>query len=134
MKNVFNKGDRKTYIRKVTEEDLAGFHGKVVHKVYATFAIARDFEWSARLFFLEMMEEDEEGVGTHLSVDHVGPAFVGEEVIFTATVEEINGMNLTCTIEAVTSGRVVARGRSTQRMLKKQRLRELFSKGGSAYL
>jgi hypothetical protein len=26
--------------------------------VYATFALARDFEWSSRLFFLEMKEAD----------------------------------------------------------------------------
>ena len=132
MKNIFNTGDQKTYVKTVSEEDLAGFHGKLVHQVYATFAIARDFEWSSRLFFIDMMEEDEEGVGTHLSIDHVGPAFVGEEVIFRATVEEIKGMNLTCRIEATTGGRTIATGRTGQKMIKKERLRELFSKKGGA--
>ena len=128
VKTIFKNGDRKTYLKTVGDEDVASFHGKVVHKVYSTFAIARDFEWTSRLFFLEMMEADEEGVGTHLSIDHLGPAFVGEEVIFTATVEEIKGMNLTCRIEATAGDRLIARGRTGQKMIDKQKLNELFSK------
>jgi len=127
MKNLFKVGDQKTYLKKVNPADMAAFHGQVVHKVCSTFALARDFEWTSRLFFIEMKEADEEGVGTHLSIDHFGPAFVGEEIIFTATVEEINGMNLTCRIEATTSGRLVAKGRTAQKMIKKQKLREIFS-------
>jgi predicted thioesterase len=114
----------------VSKEDVAAFHGEIVHDVCSTFALARDFEWSSRLFFIEMKEDDEEGVGTHLSIDHIGPAFVGEEVIFTATVEQIKGMTLTCTIEAAANGRLIARGRTGQKMIKKDKLRELFSNKG----
>jgi fluoroacetyl-CoA thioesterase len=127
MKNPFRIGDQKTYRKKITEEDRAVFHGDLVHSVCSTFALARDFEWSSRLFFLEMKESDEEGVGTHVSVDHKAPAFVGEEIIFTATIEEINGTQLNCVIEARVGERLVASGRTGQRMLKKERLREWFS-------
>jgi fluoroacetyl-CoA thioesterase len=127
MKHLFKEGDQKTYLKKVGEEDIASFHGQVVHRVCSTFALARDFEWTSRLFFLEMKEADEEGVGTHLSIDHVGPAFVGEEIIFRATVDEIKGMNLTCRIEATTKGRLVARGRTVQKMIKREKLKEMFS-------
>lgn len=130
MKQLFRVGDVKTYLKRVSAEDVAAFHGTVVHEVCSTFALARDFEWSSRLFFIEMKEDDEEGVGTHLSIDHVGPAFVGEEIIFTATVEEIKGMDLSCTIEAVANGRLIARGRTVQKMIRKERLRELFSGKG----
>ena len=60
MKNIFKPGDQKHYRVRVTESDCAAFQGKLVHPVYATFALARDFEWSSRLFFLEMKDEDEE--------------------------------------------------------------------------
>jgi|SRR5688572_33404396 len=132
MKNVFKTGDKKTYVKKVAIEDAAAFHGKLVHHVYSTFAMARDFEWTSRLFFLDMMDEDEEGVGTHLSIDHLAPAFVGEEIIFTATVEEINAMNLMCYIEASSGGRLIAKGRTGQKMIKKEKLKELFSRGRDA--
>ena len=127
MKNLFRIGDSKTFRKKVTMDDRAIFHGEVVHNVCSTFALARDFEWSSRLFFLEMKDDDEEGVGTHLSIDHKSPAYVGEEITFTATVEEINGAHLTCTIEAKVGDRVIASGKTGQRMLKKERLRKWFS-------
>jgi fluoroacetyl-CoA thioesterase len=130
MKSLFKPGDTRTYLKRVSKEDVAAFHGEIVHDVCSTFALARDFEWSSRLFFIEMKEDDEEGVGTHLSIDHIGPAFVGEEVIFTATVEEIKGMTLTCTIEAAANGRLIARGRTGQKMIRKDKLRELFSNKG----
>jgi predicted thioesterase len=73
-----------------------------------------------------MKEDDEEGVGTHLSIDHKGPAFVGEEIIFTATVEEIKGTRLICAIEARVGERLIALGKTGQKMLKKERLKEWY--------
>jgi fluoroacetyl-CoA thioesterase len=126
MKYLFAPGSKKTYIKVVENIDQAAFHGNVVHPVCSTFALARDFEWTSRLFFIEMKEEDEEGVGTHLSIEHKAPAFVGEEIIFTATVEQINGPELYCTIEARVGGRLIAVGRTGQKMLKLDRLKKLL--------
>lgn len=128
MKNVFKPGDQKKFSRRVSADDLAIFHGELLHSVYSTFALARDFEWSSRLFFLEMMEADEEGVGTYLSVDHKSPAFLDEEIVFTATVEEIRSMELICTIEARVNERVIATGKTGQKMLKKEKLASIFTK------
>ncbi len=82
MKNIFKTGDQKVFKKIVTESDQAIFHGEVLHAVCSTFALARDFEWSSRLFFIEMKEDDEEGVGTFLSIEHKSPAFVKEEITF----------------------------------------------------
>jgi len=127
MKLIFKPGDKKVYVKKVNESDLATFHGETLHSVYSTFALARDFEWSSRLFFLEMKEEDEEGVGTYLSITHHSPAKVGEEVAITATVESVLGNELICMIEAVCGGRKIATGKTGQKMLKIDRLKELFA-------
>ena len=126
MKNNFKPGDKKIFVTTVKSTDQAGFHGEVLHAVYSTFALARDFEWSSRLFFLEMKEADEEGVGTSLTIEHKSPAFMGEEVVFTATVEKINGMELVCGIEARVGDRLVAMGTTGQRMLKKEKLSTIF--------
>ena len=128
MKNIFKKGDQKIFRNKVTESDQAIFHGELLHSVCSTFALARDFEWSSRLFFLEMKEDDEEGVGTSLQLAHKSPAFVGEEIVFTATVEEIKGMELVCSIEARVNDRLIAQGSTGQKMLKKERLAKVFTK------
>lgn len=129
MKLIFKSGDRKQYTKKVLPEDAAAFHGEVLHPVYATFALARDFEWSSRLFFIEMKEDDEEGVGTFLSIDHKSPAFIGSEVVITATVESIRGNELICTIEAKAGDTLIATGKTGQKMLKMEKLRKLFSPG-----
>ncbi len=128
MKLIFKPGDEKEFRKTVTPDDCATFNNELLHPVYATFALARDMEWSSRLFFLEMREADEEGVGTHLTIDHRSPAFVGEEVIFTARVERVEGMNLFCAIEARTEQRLIATGRTGQKMLKKEKLKRLFTK------
>lgn len=128
MRNIFSIGDKKVYRKTISEHDLAAFHGEVLHAVYATFALARDFEWSSRLFFIEMKEDDEEGVGTYLEVYHRSPAFAGEEVEVTATVEKLEGNELICKIEARVGDRLVADGKTGQRMLKKERLYKLQRK------
>jgi fluoroacetyl-CoA thioesterase len=126
MKSPFVVGDKKVYRKRITEYDLAAFHGEVLHGVYATFALARDFEWSSRLFFIEMKEDDEEGVGTFLQITHRNPAFVGEEVVITATVDKLEKNELICRIEAKVEDRLIADGATGQRMLKKDRLKKLF--------
>lgn len=129
MKVIFKPGDVKTYRKVVTDSDLATFHGETLHPVYSTFSLARDFEWSSRLFFLEMKEEDEEGVGTFLSIEHKSPAKVGEEVIITARIETILDNELICIIEARSGDRLIASGKTGQKMLKKEKLNKLFGHG-----
>ncbi len=129
MKEIFKPGDKKKITKKVTEQDVAIFHGEVLHPVYATFALARDFEWSSRLFFLEMKHDDEEGVGTFLQINHLSPALINEEVTIIATVESITGNELICIIEARSGERIIATGKTGQKMLKKEKLKKLFGHG-----
>jgi fluoroacetyl-CoA thioesterase len=128
MKQIYVIGDIKTYRKTIVAEDQAIFHGELLHPVCSTFALARDFEWSSRLFFLEMKEEDEEGVGTYLSIEHKSPAYVGEEIIFTARVKEIKDTELFCEIEAKIGPRLVAVGMTGQKMLKAEKLKKLFER------
>jgi len=128
MKNLPKVGDVRVYKKKVEEADVAAFHGEVLHHVYSTFSMARDMEWSSRLFFLEMKEDDEEGVGTHLSIDHKAPAFIGDELEISAKVSSLNGNELICDIEVKANEGVVATGKTGQRMLKKDKLNRLFRK------
>lgn len=128
MKSVFHRGDKKTYSTRVKQEDIARFESGVVHQVYSTFALARDAEWSGRLFVLDMKEEHEEGIGVHISVDHLGPAFIGEEVCFVATFEDQNEKGeVFNSYEAFVGERLIASGRQVQRILPKERIEKVFS-------
>lgn len=125
----FKPGDSKIYMKIVCVQNAATFHGELLHPVYATFPLARDFEWSSRYFFLEMRDEDDEGMGTFLQIEHQSPSSIGEEVTIKATVESIIGNELICSIEAQSGDRVMASGKTGQKMLKSKKLKKLFGHG-----
>lgn len=126
MKNVFKLGDIKQFKKKVFPSDIAQFNAGIVHPVYATFALTRDAEWCGRLFVLEMKENDEEGIGTFVHVMHHSPAFVGEDIEFTATINELNKNELVCNFEAKVDKRLIATGKTGQKIIKKEKLDLLF--------
>ena len=127
MKNLYQPGDIKTYVKTVEAADMATFESGTVHEVYATFAIARDAEWAGRLFVLDMKDTDEEGIGTLIEVRHHGPALLGSTVLYTATVEDIHKNSISCTFTAHCGDRLIASGRTGQKILKRDKLDQLFS-------
>ena len=127
MKHIFKPGDQKTYMHLVTQKDVAQFESGMVHAVYSTFAIARDAEWSSRLFVLEMKDESEEGIGTFVNVLHKSPAKVGEEVVFTASVKSIVGNEIVCTIRARVQSRIIAEIETGQKILSISKLNQILS-------
>ncbi len=127
MKNIFVIGDKKEYTYIIQQSDVAAFEGNLVHDVYATFALARDAEWTTRQFVLEMRDDDEEGIGTCLSIEHKSPAFVGEEINFSAQVHQINEHELICLYEAKVGARIIATGKTGQKILKKDKIKTLFN-------
>lgn len=127
MNNPFSIGDQLRFSHTVTAGDTARFESGEVHPVYSTFAVARDAEWSGRLFVLQMKEEDEEGIGTSITVNHLSPALMGQEVVFTATLEEVNRNEVVTSYEAKVGQRIIASGRQAQKVIKKEKLEKLFS-------
>jgi predicted thioesterase len=126
MKTIFKPGDKKIFRHVVKAADTAGHDPRFVHQVYATFNIARDAEWCGRLFVLDMKEENEEGLGTFISVHHHGPAFPGEEIVFTAELEEINGPVIKNSFQAHAGNRLIATGRQVQQILPIERVKQIF--------
>jgi fluoroacetyl-CoA thioesterase len=129
MKQIFKAGDIKEYRTVVKPQDVAGFHGAVVHKVCSTFALARDIEWTTRQFVLDIKDPDEEGIGTYLQIQHQGPAFVGEEITFRGIFESLTDNELVCSFEARVGDRAIARGKTGQKILKLEKIRSIFNHG-----
>jgi predicted thioesterase len=127
MKSVYKIGDKKEYTTIVKREDVAAFHGAVVHEVCSTFAIGRDMEWTTRQFVLDMKEEDEEGIGTFLNIEHKSPAFVGEKLNFTGEIKQLRNNEIICDVTAIVNDRVVAIGQTGQKILKKEKIKAIFA-------
>lgn len=127
MINKFKIGDKKFYSKTVKTTDLAEFETGIVHQVYGTFALGRDAEWVCRLFVLEMKEEDEEGIGVHLDIKHSSPALINSEVNFMAEIIELDRNFINCQWECRVNDRLIASGTQGQKIIKKDKLEQLFS-------
>jgi fluoroacetyl-CoA thioesterase len=125
--NNFKVGDRKYFKKDVDQNDTATFNSGEVHPVYATFALGRDAEWACRLFVLEMKENDEEGIGTFLHIEHLSPAILGSSVIFESYLKQIDGNAVICSFEAKVGERLIAKGETGQKVLKKEKLEKIFT-------
>ncbi len=127
MKDIFKAGDIKVHRFVVGDADLAAFGGELVHPVCSTFALAREIEQASRLFIIDSKEAHEEGIGTRLNIVHCSPALPGEELIIESQLEKIEGNELLCTVSVRAGDRVIARGTTGQKVLRRDKLEKIFN-------
>jgi predicted thioesterase len=90
--------------------------------------MAHHMELAARKVLSPHLEAHEEGIGSHLSIDHVAPAPLGHEVCVVATAVEIGPTTLVCNVTAYDGDRLIGRGRQIQRILPKTKLKSLIER------
>jgi fluoroacetyl-CoA thioesterase len=73
----------------VDEERCIGFMGRE-SMVYATPRMVRDVEQTCREFLLPHLDQGEDSVGTHVSVDHLAATPLGLEVRVDVEIVEID--------------------------------------------
>jgi len=89
-----------------------------VHPVYATYTMAKHFEEAGRKLLLRHLAPGEAGIGRSVSVEHLGPSWVGDTVRVTARCVEVRGNRLTCACVATDAGgRELGRGSTVQVVL-----------------
>jgi fluoroacetyl-CoA thioesterase len=89
-----------------------------VHPVYATYTMAKHFEEAGRKLLLPHLQPGEAGIGTSVSVEHLAPSWVGDELRVTARCVEVRDGRLTCECRATDSyGRDLGRGTTVQAVL-----------------
>jgi len=128
MKPTLQVGNSAEVTITVTPEMCPAFDGVVVHRVYSTWSMAHHMELAARKVLAPHLEEHEEGIGSHLSIDHVAPAPLGHRVRVIATAVELHGSTLVCEVIAYDGPRVVGRGRQVQRILPRTTLQALIER------
>ena len=126
MKSGIQPGDKKTHLYTVKEADIAAFELERVHPFFSTFALTREAEWSSRLFVHDIKEPDEEGIGTFVHIEHLSPALVGDEITFDATIKAMDNNEIICSIEARVGNRLVAKGETGQKVLKRHKLDKIM--------
>jgi predicted thioesterase len=132
MKPELRVGNTAEVIITVTEDMCPAFDGVVVHPVYSTWSMAHHMELAARKVLAPHLEPHEEGIGSHLSIDHVAPAPVGHTVRIVAEATELEGTVLVCAVTAydqrAAGETVIGRGRQVQRILPRKTLEGLIRK------
>ncbi len=109
----------------VTEDMRAHFGSITVHNLYATAAMLTHMEWGSRQHILPALEEGEEGVGYHMSIDHMAPVPIGKTVRIQSVVTDVQPSRITCHCEAYHGARKIGQGTIVQAIL---RLTELHAR------
>ncbi|MCS7059164.1 MAG: thioesterase family protein [Meiothermus sp.] len=118
----------------VTDEMTVDFEqgdpqlGKL-HPVYATYWMAKHMELAGRKIILPFLEENEEGIGSKVSVDHQASALPGMRVRIVAEHlrTEGNRVHARCTAWNELGDRI-GEGYTEQVILPKEKLRRIFER------
>jgi len=133
MKPSLHVGNTAELVITVTEDMCPAFDGIVVHKVYSTWSMGHHFELAARQVLMNHLEEHEEGIGSHLSIDHLAPTPIGHQVRIVAKAVELASTTLVCEIRAyhiLSDGKekLVGQGKQIQRILPLTTLNKLIQR------
>ncbi len=112
----------------VTDDMCPAFDGEIVHRVYSTWSLAHHMELAARQVLAPYLEPHEEGLGTHLTVDHLAPTPVGKFVRVEAVCTECDGQRVTCRVTAYDGQRVIGHGQQVQRVLPRETIRRIIER------
>ena len=128
MKPTLKVGNTAEVTALVTEAMCPAFDDVVVHRVYSTWSMAHHMELAARKVLAPHLDEHEEGIGSHISIDHLAPTPVGRTVRVVAEAVEIDDSTVVCEICVYDGDRLVGQGRQIQRVLPKTKLKSLIER------
>lgn len=126
MKPGFSPGIERQVQRVVTEDMCPAFDGVVVHRVYSTWSMVHHMELAARRVLADFLDDDEEGIGVRVAVDHKAPAPVGRTVTVRAVLREVRHRMAICRVTAWDGDRLLGEGEQVQMVLKKNKLNRLI--------
>jgi fluoroacetyl-CoA thioesterase len=94
MKNSLKPGLELSKAVTVDESRCIGFMGKE-GMVYATPRMVSDVEYACRDFLLQHLDQGEDSVGAHVSIDHLAATPLGLEVKIEAKITEVDRRKVT---------------------------------------
>lgn len=128
MKPGFEIGIVREVTATVTEDMCPAFDGIIVHRCYSTWSLVHHMEIAARKVLVDFLEDHEEGLGAHISVDHHAPCAVGKTVRVRAELVEVRHGRVTCEVTAWDGDRLLAKGLQVQVVKNKEAIRRLIER------
>lgn len=129
MKPEFKPGISREITIEVTDDMCPAFDGVVLHRCYSTWALVHHMEIAARKVLVDFLEDHEEGLGAHVSVDHHAPCKVGKTVRVRAELTEISHNRVICEVTAHDGDHLIAQGKQIQVVMDKQRIKRMIEEG-----
>lgn len=90
MKENLTAGVTATQKIAIDRDRTIGFMGDE-GRVYSTPSMVRDIEYTCHELLNEHLNDGENSVGTHVSVDHIGATVEGDEVEVSVTITAVEG-------------------------------------------
>ena len=90
MKESLTAGVTATQKIAIDRDRTIGFMGDE-GRVYSTPSMVRDIEYTCHELLNEHLDDCENSVGTHVSVDHIGATVEGDEVEVSVTITAVEG-------------------------------------------
>ena len=90
MKDSLTAGVTATHKIAIDRDRTIGFMGDE-GRVYSTPSMVRDIEYTCHELLNEHLDDGENSVGTHVSVDHIGATVEGDEVEVSITITAVEG-------------------------------------------
>lgn len=128
MKPGFKPGIVREIEITVTEDMCPAFDGQIVHRCYSTWALVHHMELAARKVLVDFLQEDEEGIGAHVSCDHLASCSVGKTVKVRAELVEVSSKKAICEVTAWDGDRLLARGKQVQAVLNKEHIKRMIER------
>lgn len=107
----------------VDESRCIGFMGKE-GAVYATPRMVSDVEYTCRDMLLEHLDEGEDSVGAHVSIDHLAPTPMGLKVTVEVRVTEVDRRKVTWQFSVKDPVEEVGRGKHVRFVVDTAKTRE----------
>ena len=123
MKDSLRKNLSSSRTFTVDESRVIGFMGKE-GAVYATPRMVSDVEYTCRDFLLQHLDEGEDSVGAHVSIDHLAPTPMGLEVSVEIKVAEVDRRKVTFEFSVRDPVEEVGRGKHVRFVVDTAKTRE----------
>ena len=122
MKKSLTTGLAASKSFEVDESRCIGFMGREA-AVYATPRMVNDVEYACRDMLLEHLEEGEDSVGAHVSIDHLAPTPMGMKVRIEVRIVEVDRRKVVFEF-TVKDIEEVGRGRHVRYVVERAKTRE----------
>ena len=119
----------------VVTEDMTVEFGELgtVHPVYATYWMAKHMEEAGRKLIVDFFEQDEDGVGSALSLRHLAPVVPGTRIEVVARHIRTDGNRVFAHVRAIDeAGELIGEGTTEQVVLPAAVVRERFRRAGDS--